>query len=706
MRRSLFFYLSAFFIVSLKAQLNSPCSTEESAKKIHEANPVLQRRWQQIEAFARHYQENSVANVNNNNLVVTIPVVFHVVWNTPVQNISLAQIQSQIDVLNEDFRRLNADTFKTKNIFKPIAGDARVQFCLASRAPNGDTTSGVTRTQTNKTSFSCTDSMKFTAQGGQDGWPSAQYLNIWVCNLNCANGYAYYPGTNDPYDGVVIHWYVCGRTGNIYSGCKGRTGSHETGHWMGLYHTFEYGVCNGASLANCAGGGDKVCDTPSSSAPNYGCITSTNSCVDSPNDLPDQNENYMDYADDTCKNMFSKGQAARMRSMLFSYRQSLLTSLGCIPANTSYTDVVMVDAYNNLGFGCSGTVTPKINIGNAGTGNLNSLVVSYSLNGTPSQQTLNVSVPSTSFALLPLNPIAVAPGNYTMNITLSNPNGGPDGNLQNNSFTYTFTELTPGNGNPPPVAEGFESAVFAPSGWTIQNADNDAQWEKTGDASGFAASAASAVFRNFYNGSTNKRDALISPPILIALNSSSLTFDVAYCQPASPYYSDTLKVYASTNCGNAWTQLYVKGGNALSTAPAQTVFSEFVPSASQWRTESINLSAYAGQATTLKFENVSFWGNDLYLDNINIPVSVGIAGQPAQLSYFYYDYENGLLKLQAAGGTGPVKIKVYDVSGRMVAGGETQNGIFRLPALPPGYYLADCETAMGQNTIRKFVKFN
>jgi hypothetical protein len=704
------FFAALCFLSALHtgAQVNYPCSTDESVKKLFIERPVLSRNWQQIEALAEYYKNEQGSSAMANGNVVTIPVVFHVVWNTPQQNISLAQLQSQLDVLNEDFRRLNADTFKTKTIFKPVAGDARIQFCLASRAPNGDTTSGFTRTQTVKTSFGCTDSVKFTAYGGKDGWPGAKYLNIWVCNLNCANGYAYYPGTSDPYDGVVLHYYITGRVGYVAPGYRGRTGTHEVGHWLGLYHTFEYAVCNGTTQSTCAGGGDKICDTPASNYPNYGCASYTNSCVDVPTDLQNQTENYMDYSNDTCKNMFSKGQVDRMRSMLFSYRIGLVTSLGCVPSGISYTDAVMVDVTDPASYGCSGFITPGIKIGNAGTGNISSLGISYQVDANPTQTlTWTGTLSSGSLVTVTLPTVAVSSGNHTLSISLFNPNNGTDQNLNNNAMTHTFTELPAGPGLSLPLVEGLEGTSFAPGGWTIYNPDGDRKWEKTSDASGFGLSSACAVFRNFYNGSTNKKDGLITPPYDLS-NGMPLGFRVAYCQPGSPFYSDTLKVWASTNCGINWTLIYAKGGNTLATAPQPTVFSEFVPGPAQWRQETVSLTSLAGnQKVSFKFENTSFWGNNLYLDDINILSPTGIEAKLQESGHLFYDPDNATLNLITSSQELTVNsATVTDLSGRVVAGGEFVNGKITLRDLKPGYYIALMETDQHKRIVRRFIKTN
>lgn len=252
--------------------------------------------------------------------VITIPVVVHVVYSNASQNISNAQIQSQIDVLNEDFRRTNPDAVNTPPSFAAVAADTEIQFCLATVDPAGNATTGITRTATSITAFnSNTNNVKFNSSGGKDAWPRDQYLNIWVCPLQSGLlGYAQFPGGAAATDGVVVLTTAFGRIGNIQAPSnKGRTATHEVGHWLNLRHIWGDGPC---------GQDDFVNDTPLSDAPNYGCQVGTVSCGS-----VDMVQNYMDYSDDACMNLFTQGQTTRMRALFApgGFRESLLTSPGC-----------------------------------------------------------------------------------------------------------------------------------------------------------------------------------------------------------------------------------------------------------------------------------------------------------------------------------------------------------------------------------------
>ena len=146
--------------------------------------------------------------------VTVIPVVVHVVWNASVQNLSAAQIASQITTLNQDYRKTNADVASTPSVFKPLCADARIEFELAKTDPKGAPTDGITRTQTTRTSFNDDDSVKSASTGGHDAWPADRYLNLWACPLSGGLlGYAQFPGGSAATDGVVIRHSAFGNQG-------------------------------------------------------------------------------------------------------------------------------------------------------------------------------------------------------------------------------------------------------------------------------------------------------------------------------------------------------------------------------------------------------------------------------------------------------------------------------------------------------------
>ncbi|NER78494.1 MAG: hypothetical protein F6K42_02745 [Leptolyngbya sp. SIO1D8] len=252
-----------------------------------------------------------------------IPVVVHVVYQTAEQNISDAQINSQIQVLNEDFRKRNPDVSNVPAPFVPLAADARIEFELATSDPTGNPTNGVTRTQTDRDGFDTNDGVKFAVQGGIDAWPSDRYLNVWVCQLSGGLlGYAQFPGGPAATDGVVITHTGFGTTGTASPPFnKGRTTTHEIGHWLNLRHIW------GDDGDGCSGS-DFVDDTPNQGGPNVGKPTFPSvSCSNAPNG--DMFMNYMDYVDDDTMAMFTEGQVTRMQAALDGPRSSIGSSIAC-----------------------------------------------------------------------------------------------------------------------------------------------------------------------------------------------------------------------------------------------------------------------------------------------------------------------------------------------------------------------------------------
>jgi hypothetical protein len=321
-------FMVLFFLclsISLSAQKNPQrCGTGTYWDYQVKHNPKLQDI---KDSLNKQILQHNQSSKRNDDLIV-IPVVVHVIYKINAQNISDAQIQSQIDVLNEDYRRMNADTTNTPQLFKAIAADSKIEFCLARRDPQGNYTSGITRTQTTKSSFNLqTDDAKYTSTGGHDIWDRNSYLNIWVVPditdgfSSGILGYAQFPGGAAATDGVVIHYRNFGRIGNLSpSYALGRTVTHEVGHWLNLVHIW-------GDDGNGCWGSDMVHDTPNQADESYGC---PNFPASSCSNTSDMFSNYMDYSDDDCMNIFTQGQSNRMRAAIDVSRASLKNSLGCV----------------------------------------------------------------------------------------------------------------------------------------------------------------------------------------------------------------------------------------------------------------------------------------------------------------------------------------------------------------------------------------
>lgn len=305
--------LLVFSITVISVFGQRKCGSELNLQQIQQTDKV---RYQQIISFekkCRLIKEKTRTRGFLKNEKILIPVVVHIVYNTESQNISNEQILSQIDVLNEDFQRLNADTINTPTPFQPLVGKMNIQFCLARKDPYGNPTDGITRTKTSKIIFDGSNAVKFTNEGGCDSWDSNKYLNIWVCNLDSGIlGYAQFPfdlQAKPATDGVVINYQCFGRIGQLHwQFNKGRTATHEVGHWLNLRH-----IWGDNSFCEID---DEVDDTPPQSYYNRDLPSFPVMDKCTPDYPGVMFMNYMDYTDDAGLNMFTKGQISRMLSTL------------------------------------------------------------------------------------------------------------------------------------------------------------------------------------------------------------------------------------------------------------------------------------------------------------------------------------------------------------------------------------------------------
>ncbi|MFM7078536.1 MAG: fibronectin type III domain-containing protein, partial [Bacteroidota bacterium] len=327
MKRLLVMCLTVIGTVGITfAQNQRNCATMHYLDQQKAQDPELESRMAHIQQRIQDFIDSGARKTG---MVVTIPVVFHVVYNTASQNISDARILAQLDVLNKDFARLNADANNTPSVFQSVASNTGIQFCMAQRDPNGNATNGIVRRSTTVTSFSTNNAVKSTTSGGSSPWNTAQYLNIWVCNLSGGVlGYAQFPGGSASTDGVVLTTGSVGgpsSPGTAVPYHLGRTATHEVGHYLDLRHIW-------ADDGTGCTASDGVADTPNQADENYGCPTFPQvSCSNGPNG--DMFMNYMDYTDDACMNMFTAGQSSRMNAAINTFRPGLLTSLGCVPPN-------------------------------------------------------------------------------------------------------------------------------------------------------------------------------------------------------------------------------------------------------------------------------------------------------------------------------------------------------------------------------------
>lgn len=324
------------------------CDTMTEHRRLAQRDPDYRRRRREIELETRRF----IAEYADDDLftaVVRIPVVVHVVWNTAAQNVSDAQINSQITALNEVFRLTNSDAVNIPTAFAGVAADTRIEFALAVRDPMCGATTGVTRTNTATTSFSAAtlDNVKSAATGGADPWPSDRYLNIWVCNISGSlKGRATFPGGAAALDGFVVDFDCFGVGGGAVAPFNlGRIAAHELGHWLNLLHIWadDQGQPDPCSFS------DECADTPNQAVSNSGTPTFPHvSCSNGPNG--DMFMNHMDYTDDAVRIMFTRDQALRVTATLAMARAGILASDGLVPTTgATPPDLWMQDSNEDSG---------------------------------------------------------------------------------------------------------------------------------------------------------------------------------------------------------------------------------------------------------------------------------------------------------------------------------------------------------------------
>ncbi len=283
------------------------CGSTISLMREIEKDPSIKEvyRTKELERRARIIH-NLSSIASSHETVKTINVFFHVIYHSPATNISNGVLQDQINVLNEDFRKLNSNVPER---WADRAVDTHVGFAW--------NINDVNRIFSPISSWPPDDSMKYSSEGGSDAVSTDSFLNIWICSLGGGLlGFAYYPGTAPPgADGVVIT--NLSLPGGQAPFNLGRTATHEVGHYLNLIHIWGDGGCTVD---------DGVGDTPESDGPSYGCNLSRDSCPGSPD--PDMVENYMDYSDDACMGLFTSGQAARMQDCLENDRAGIWSAGG------------------------------------------------------------------------------------------------------------------------------------------------------------------------------------------------------------------------------------------------------------------------------------------------------------------------------------------------------------------------------------------
>ncbi|MBI1306329.1 MAG: T9SS type A sorting domain-containing protein [Bacteroidetes bacterium] len=354
-----------FILLMIGSAAAQDCGTTSYIDHLETLYPGIKKSMDQSYLSAVRMSEvQSLGKFVPTDTIFTVPIVFHVVYQKADQNISDELILNQLAVLNAAFNRENADTVNTRDIFKPVAGSSRIRFVMASVDPEGNPTDGIERRQTTLASFNASGNATTTdyvkqATYGLAAWDAQKYLNIWICNLNLADGtrslfgYAYPPVNanfwasnyykTDPYQGVVLHYETIGRgnPSNLDSAyyTNEKTMIHEVGHYFGLRHIWGDSPITSYGCSY----DDYIDDTPNAKTKSSGCNYSANTC--NADAMPDMVENYMDYSSAKCTNMFTKQQVAVMRYNLINLRTTLPQSQEII--GTEIPDVEIEGVFPN-----------------------------------------------------------------------------------------------------------------------------------------------------------------------------------------------------------------------------------------------------------------------------------------------------------------------------------------------------------------------
>jgi PKD repeat protein len=547
--------------------------------------------------------------------VYVIPVIVHVIHSGQAvgtgPNITAAQVKSQIDVLNEDFRRKVGTAGFNNNA---VGADVNIEFALALRDPQGRTLAepGVDRIKVNRATWDSMEDIQNILKPNTQ-WDPTKYLNMWTVtyggDMEDNLGYAQFPvlsgldGLDDrnagiaSTDGLVMRYSAFGRVGAVEAPYhKGRTTTHEIGHWLGLRHI--WGDQEGCT------GSDYCSDTPVAGAPNYRCTAGTNSCPD--NIGNDMIENYMDYTNDECMNIFTLEQKARMRTVMEKSprRKELLKSTVHLPLSTSGSPVAAFSV--DMTKACAGTsITLKDESTNSPT--------SWQWYVLKEDSTIAVSS-TLQNPVIQLNTAGV----YSIVLIAKNAAG------QNRFDKENVIDIFSGTAITIPFTGNFET-LAVPAGWTAFNPDYDREMEWL-DLTDYSWTN-TAAFDNYSADTdpTGTTDGMVTSKIDMSLSANKfaeLSFDVAYAmyEDEDGIYFDSLVLYYSTDCGQTFTPFWKKWGSDLATGA--TTGDLFIPSGpTEWRKEKISLSFLNGQSNVqLKIANVSGWGNYLYLDNIQISV--------------------------------------------------------------------------------------
>lgn len=655
--------------------------------KKHAIDPLQVEKW-----LEKRKQTLSTQNNQKQNSTYKIPVVVHVIHNgEPIGtgvNISDEQIISQINVLNKDFRRENTDATNTPTLFQPVAAGMGIEFILARQDPDGSLTDGIVRKKGNRTSWSFATETELKATSF---WPSEDYLNIWVTNLTgTLLGYAQFPFSSLPgledepniasTDGVVIDYEVFGTDddGPFFLDPqfnKGRTVTHEVGHFFGLRHI--WGDDDGC-LAS-----DYVADTPNQSDDTSGCPTHpTSSCGGTK-----MFQNYMDYTNDICMNLFTAGQVQRMQLILddpsVPRRSTLLTSPGLNFPPGFTNDVALREILAPSAVAClANELTIKIQ--NRGLDPLTSVRVSFKVDNQNSTQqviTLTEPLPNSDFTTITLPITNQNTGEHEIEVSVDLPNAQPDNSPSNNTIVKKF--IINNETTTAPIQERFDVSL-PQTNWTSINPFGELTWQTS--ITNYQNSAALTTAET-----TAKIESwLVSPTLdFTQANEASLRFQYSFLEKAND--EEQLFLLYSVDCGQVYTTIPIELENSRSTSlPSSPI---------HWKDNLIPLPTLTGETyARVAFVYKGGKANTFFIDNIQLYENLsGILLQPEQVFLAYPGAGASINISLNLPEKNPAKVTVHDMLGKVITSTQVPNAlnqtlILETEAITFGIYIIRIET--------------
>lgn len=636
------------------SSVQSQCLTDHYHNEVKKANPAVE---QMEETFY-----NNVSQVGHTKRATKyiIPVVFHVIHTNGPENITQAQIEDQIRILNQDFSFTNPNKSSIRSQFTGVAADCEIEFRLAKIDPQGNCTNGINRVYS-PLHVDARDNVKSIA-GAR--WDNRKYLNIWTVSSirdlsgsgGITLGYAYLPSAVASglgnMDGIVMRADYVGSIGTAVVSGAGRTLTHEVGHYLGLLHTFEDG-CAGTG----ASAGDRCADTPpvAGTFTNANCPVNGNSCNTDAPDLIDQWENYMDYSTGTCQSMFTLNQKSIMHSVLtnYTFRISLVSANNLIATginnnnnaapiaffSSNKREVCVGEAVSFFDISCKASVSSR----------------TWTFSGANITST-NKDTPVVVYS---------QPGKYKVTLLVSNSNG------SNTLTVEEYITVKPRVAiDKPSVYQDFESPTWnIATGWGILDAGTfkfvrDTTVTAYRNSSCLKAPITTSV-------PMGQRFQLVTPPVdlrPLTGKNPKISFMVA-TQRKSTTSTEELRIYYSRGCDNNWTQFLYRNANFISytTATAST----FEPtSSSMWKQISFSLNPYENDSNiSFMIEITGNQGNPIYLDAINIgQFNTNVDNVEKSIGLNVYpNPSEGLLNIDYVNSEGTTEVWIENMEGKRIA---------------------------------------